>query len=831
MVLSMIPAYAMTGQVVMNEAHATSWDDLVAQFGGAEANKVVIPEDTTVYVDNSLACKNGSFTITGGGTLKRGDSFSGSMFRIIRDGNVTMDNIIIDGASNGLSGKTNSAVSMSDNASLSLINGTVIKNNNADSDGGAINNYYGDIYIGAGCKIEGNSSPIRGSAIAIIHGNTGSLTIDGAEISNNNGGYAIHCTTIGNDTGHDSYTITNTKITNNNGGGIELAKMTSANTYDVTLQDCEISGNTAYSGAGLYVSTGFFPQMPVTIKGCTFENNIADSDGGAIYSNSSIMLENTNIMNNTATNGKGGGIFGSYYDITHYIKGGLIENNKDNDNTGDNVYMSQGIIDLSEGATINGSITAKNIYLQGLVFMEGKIFKAGKYTITGPLDEKSVIEIGKITTEGNLISGTDGTTINTNEVYTVAVPAAGYTISEQDFSCFKINGKSGHPEIEENYLGLYMSDELSSLDNWAAFINSGEIAAWKGSFTINWDENNYYNYNPPQTTTIATGEKITLPQDPVDTIDKKEFTGWFTERVGGTQVTEGMVYTKLGNSTYYAQWKEHVENYSIYGIVTASKEPVPDVKIELYEISTTAIDGMQLLETATTDESGRYEFEGISNGNYKLKVYYGNTNREREVFINNSDMKHDFDYISIIIKTFKVYGNISNFGSPLSGVDIELYEMNAGAIDGMQLLETTTSNTRGYYEFKNKPNGKYVVKVNFGEGKEQEAIIVGANKKLDFEMATGGIATFGIYGNVKNDKGQVLENVEVNLLDSNTSNKLMNTVTDTSGSYKFENLLNGSYIVEAIGADGKATKTAAITNSNVEVYLEIASNVSASDKM
>lgn len=97
-------------------------------------------------------------------------------------------------------------------------------------------------------------------------------------------------------------TIRNGKVSGSPafGGGIYSASA-------LTLTDCLIADNSASAGAGVALdnSRGLF-------SGCTFSNNLASNQGGAINyagNNATLTLANCTISGNAAQGGNGGGIF------------------------------------------------------------------------------------------------------------------------------------------------------------------------------------------------------------------------------------------------------------------------------------------------------------------------------------------------------------------------------------------------------------------------------------------------------------------------------------------------------------------------------------------
>ena len=76
------------------------------------------------------------------------------------------------------------------------------------------------------------------------------------------------------------------------------------------------------------------------------------------------------------------------------------------------------------------------------------------------------------------------------------------------------------------------------------------------SYSVTWDLGDGTTEETKQTY----GEKLALPSEP--TRKNAQFLGWFTEAVGGTQVTANDVFTETTDKTYFAHW-EITEVFSV----------------------------------------------------------------------------------------------------------------------------------------------------------------------------------------------------------------------------------------------------------------------------
>jgi hypothetical protein len=171
----------------------------------------------------------------------------------------------------------------------------------------------GVIYVGAGTYTDGFSI---GKSVTVIGAGIDQTFIDG--------GGNIH---INDPTA--SVVISNFTVQNEDspgdGGGVVIMDGT------VTLRDCAVQNNQAWSGGGIYNDGN------LTIERCTISGNVATGDfgGGGIYNRGTLVLIDTSVVNNHADipNASGGGILncndapGEYL---HIIRSTLSGNSADN---------------------------------------------------------------------------------------------------------------------------------------------------------------------------------------------------------------------------------------------------------------------------------------------------------------------------------------------------------------------------------------------------------------------------------------------------------------------------------------------------------------------
>ena len=176
------------------------------------------------------------------------------------------------------------------------------------------------------------------SARFVLNAQNKSLTIDGT--------YSTQTKQIITATNNANISITNVSMkynnTNGNGGAISVTNSTLA------LSGCHISGNKAKFGGGVIVSGssssatitnteifnntalegsggGLYAYGTIIVNNSSFTNNVAATYGGGFIVKTSAIIKNSTFNNNTATGNSGGAL---RVDGEATITGGEIKNNK-----------------------------------------------------------------------------------------------------------------------------------------------------------------------------------------------------------------------------------------------------------------------------------------------------------------------------------------------------------------------------------------------------------------------------------------------------------------------------------------------------------------------
>ncbi len=204
-----------------------------------------------------------------------------------------------------------------------------------------------------------------------------------------------------------SATVTISGLTISNGRADNVGGGVINNLGNLTLRDCVITGNTSGDGGGLYNNS------VMTIENCTFRQNFADFGGGGFYNdgfggNAQATLTNC-LFDNNSTGGAGGGIFcsGDAGTVVLNLTGCTFTNNTA-DNNGGALFNNEGMGNAI--LTVDDSTFADNDAPFG---NGGALFNDGTANITGS------------TISGNTAGSDGGGIFNTNTCTLINSTVAG----------------------------------------------------------------------------------------------------------------------------------------------------------------------------------------------------------------------------------------------------------------------------------------------------------------------------------------------------------------------------------------------------------------------
>ena len=389
--------------------------------------------------------------------------------------------------------------------------GGTIKNNTAKNGGAFFSTTGGTINMTGG-TISGNtatqSSNDAGGGAIYMRG-SGTINISGsAQITGNSSSLDGGAILMGWGTINISDSAKINNNTANRWGGAICLRQDSNQSTTLNMRGGEISGNKANSEGGA---------VHVLDKDCQFflyDGKITGNtsgDGGAIYLNqepSWLIMQGGEISGNTAT-GNGGGVYIYRSGSVCQLYSGKIENNKASGNGG-GIYINPsnsgqlrvGNKPLVQNNTVSGK--ANNVYL--------------------PSGKTLTIEIGMST--GAAIGVT---TANTS------YPVAFSNAYGKDYAnCFFADDANAHVEYQ---------------DDRKLYLVSGAVVR---PLTVTFDPNGGTLADADKTKSLTTGG--TYGALPLPSYAGYDFTGWYTEKTGGTKIEESTTVTVFGTQTLYAHW-------------------------------------------------------------------------------------------------------------------------------------------------------------------------------------------------------------------------------------------------------------------------------------
>lgn len=262
-------------------------------------------------------------------TLTKDISYFAYLFRVQNGGSLTLQNIILDGdkENHPMDNQNNRSLITVTGGTLNLLDGSVIRNNNAYLEGGGIylnrNESYPNILSMSGnAQIVNCSSRTSGGGIMLAVGNeqdsfsiSESVQIDGNQSANGGG---IYCRSYIQNVASSLSIGDQVHITNNHasgsGGGIYFSAFRDGSyaSSKLTLSgNALISGNQATNGAGIYFYSSNANDLLAISENTTISQNTASQNGGGCNIQAeallNISINNAFITDNTA--GTGGGIY------------------------------------------------------------------------------------------------------------------------------------------------------------------------------------------------------------------------------------------------------------------------------------------------------------------------------------------------------------------------------------------------------------------------------------------------------------------------------------------------------------------------------------------
>jgi len=494
--ISGINAAESNGGAIYNAGNLTisdsKFDNNNSKLGGVIYSTGNVTINGGSFTSNTA--KNGGVIYTNGETIITGGEFLTNVAEqwggvIYSSDNITLSSCILDGGNTAETNVTNAlnggAIYLSAQ-SLTIKDGTIIKNCSASSSGGAIACSANTMVLMeggeiSGCKTNENGGAIVGAALNMTGG-----TISGCSASSNGGIiYTNSSVTLSNcilDGGNSA----DNSITNANcGGAIYLGSDASV----ITINEGTLIKNFNVSTSGGVIFSG----SKINMLGGKVSNCTATQNGGVFYSNKMVTLSNceldggntetTNLQN--ATNG--GCIYLYFSDETVNINDGTLIKNFKVSNEGGAIFSNGAInvtggeflsnVSLDSGGTLCslGNISLSNCTLDGGNTKDTSITNAqyGGAIYIGANTRNATITINEGTTIKNFkVSYSGGAVYSTRNVILTDCILDGGNTSDTSIT----NAQNGGAIIMDNlYRATLTINEGTIIKNFNASAEGGAI--------------------------------------------------------------------------------------------------------------------------------------------------------------------------------------------------------------------------------------------------------------------------------------------------------------------------------------------------------------------
>ncbi len=278
---------------------------------------------------------------------------------------------------------------------LTIEEGALFKNNKASSNGGAIFNSSKTVTIGSNVKFEENESKSAGGAI--FNYNDGTITIGSNAIferntSNNNLGGAIY--------NSGALTIEGSSLFKNNTTSAPGGAIYNAGTMNIGSNAVFEENNSDNTGGVIYnLGTAAIGGSAV------FRNNTANQPGGVIYNYGTMTIDSNVLFENNQANNNGGVIYHSSGTTT--IGDRAVFKNNTGQNSGGAIFNSSGTITIGSKTLFENNISTNN--------SGGAIYNNNNGTVT--IGEGAVFKNNTAKSSGGAMSNYGTMTIGSNALF------------------------------------------------------------------------------------------------------------------------------------------------------------------------------------------------------------------------------------------------------------------------------------------------------------------------------------------------------------------------------------------------------------------------------
>ena len=255
-----------------------------------------------------------------------------------------------------------------------------------------------------------------------------------------------------------------------------------------------------------------------------------------------------------------------------------------------------------------------------------------------------------------------------------------------------------------------------------------------------------------------------------------------------------------------------------------------------------------------TDSTGNYQVQGIPAGTYK--VFFSPTTNHLTQWFNNKGGFAASDPVTVTANQTTpninaqlapggiISGQVTSIpGNGIQNVEVSIYDLNNN------FIKVTGTDSNGNYQVQGIPTGNYKVyffplsttnyifqwnnNKNSFDTADSVSVTVNQTTNINAQLAPGGI----ISGQVTSIPGNPIQNVGVNIYDSNTNAFVKGIGTDSNGNYLIKGIPAGNYnvyfsppsstnyIFQWYTAD-PVTVTVSLTTTNINAQLAFGGNIS-----
>lgn len=330
-----IYAHDATSKIIIG--HNAIFNSNTSNQGGAIFTRADLTiKDNAKFTNNISNSNSNGVSISGGGAI-----YVGGGNTIIGNNATFSGNNVLLGTLATHEARGGAIYANNKSGTFKIGDNAVFMSNNVEENGGAIYNNAKEMTIGENSVFYSNTATGKFSLGGAIFNNTILNIGDGANFQQNS---AIQGGAIFHDSASDlslnkAVFISNSAKGNNDassGGAIFLSKDDNTGVNNINIVDSYFEGNSSLVSGGA-IQQGMNTTFDITVENSIFKDNITGAEGGAIASDSNLIVKDSQFIGNKTTSTKvgttfndnddGGGAIMLYDDSKAIITGSTFINN------------------------------------------------------------------------------------------------------------------------------------------------------------------------------------------------------------------------------------------------------------------------------------------------------------------------------------------------------------------------------------------------------------------------------------------------------------------------------------------------------------------------